>query len=130
LITADYPPEQELSRDGITDEIVSASPTPAPDAVSGGLHAELIEVYTSGETLTTHLRLYNGGTEALTIAQDDVWLATGFSENPQGPRVPAEGMQAFDLLPEQAADVTLVWAWGGEPYTTLVVGGWRWKFEN
>lgn len=39
--------------------------------------------------------------------------------NPPGPRTPAEGLARFDLLPDQAANVTLIWAWAGEPFGSL-----------
>jgi len=34
-------------------------------------------------------------------------------------------MQPFSLLPEQAADLTLVWVWVDEPFATLGVGEYR-----
>ena len=56
---------------------------------------------------------------------DDLWLALGYAENPPGPRLPAETLPPFDLLPDEAADVTLEWSWAGEPYGVLGVGrGW------
>ncbi len=63
------------------------------------------------------------------ITPDDIWLALGYVENPPGPRSPAEGMSAFDLLPGQAADVELVWLWSGEPYGTLQAGRYRWVVQ-
>ncbi len=59
------------------------------------------------------------------IVPEDIWIAFGYVENPPGPRLPAVGIAPFDLLPGQAADVTLVWAWNGEPYASLGVGAWR-----
>lgn len=79
--------------------------------------------------VTVRLRLYNGEGDPLPIAPDDVWLALGYAENPLGPCVPAEGMLPFDLLPGQAADMTLVWVWAGEPYGSLGVGRWRWGLD-
>ncbi|MCS7070023.1 MAG: hypothetical protein NZM00_00840, partial [Anaerolinea sp.] len=79
--------------------------------------------------VTTRLRLYNGGGAPLPIAPDDVWLALGYAENPPGPRVPAEALASFDLLPGQAADMTLVWPWAGEPYGSLGIGGYRFALE-
>ena len=60
---------------------------------------------------------------------DDLWLALGYAENPPGPRLPAETLTPFDLLPGQAADVMLMWPWAGEPYGMLGVGAWRWILE-
>jgi hypothetical protein len=58
-----------------------------------------------------------------------VWLALGYAENPPGPRTPAEGLTQFDLLPGQAADLTLVWAWNDEPFGSLGVGTWRYGVQ-
>jgi hypothetical protein len=38
-------------------------------------------------------------------------------------------MRAFDLLPEQATAVTLIWPWAGEPYGSLGVGGYRFALQ-
>src|SRR5690606_30277614 len=69
LITANYPPEQELGRGdeliGIIEELVVAlrpvsvpSPTPVPFA---GLEVQIIGVMTQTGQLTVQFRLYNGG---------------------------------------------------------------------
>jgi hypothetical protein len=57
-------------------------------------------------------------------------MAFGYAENPPRPRIPAEGMTPFDLLPGQAADMTLVWPWAGEPYGSVGVGGWNFANRN
>lgn len=75
-------------------------------------------------SLTARLRLYNGGAEAVTLTPDDMWIAFGYVENPPGPRVPAEALAAFALLPGQAADMTLVWPWSGERFGSMGVGAW------
>jgi hypothetical protein len=49
-----------------------------------------------------------------------VWLVYGFTERPVGPHMTAE-IQAFDLEPGQAVDLTLTFAWHGEPFATLGV---------
>jgi hypothetical protein len=56
-------------------------------------------------------------------------MAFGYAENPPGPRIPAEGMTPFDLLPGQAADMTLVWPWVGDPFGSLAVGGWLFSLQ-
>ncbi|MBK9124910.1 MAG: hypothetical protein IPM16_17575 [Chloroflexi bacterium] len=136
LIMAAYPPEQELGRTGeliggAAPSIVADRPslsqptaTPAPDTVSG-LDVQIIRVTTQTGRLTTRFRLYNGGSSPIPITPDDIWLALGYVENPPGPRTPAEGMEAFTLLPGQAADVELVWLWSGEPYGSFGVGKYR-----
>lgn len=45
------------------------------------------------------------------------------------PPQPVEGMQPFELLPEQAVNLTLVWYWTDEPYGALQVGRYRWAVQ-
>ncbi|MBK9121495.1 MAG: hypothetical protein IPM16_00040 [Chloroflexi bacterium] len=140
LVTAHYPPEQELGRTGeligaaapsiVADLLPISQPTatPAPDAFSR-LDVQIIRVTTQSGRLTTRFRLYNGGSSPIPITPDDIWLALGYVENPPGPRSPAEGMASFTLLPGQAADVELVWLWSGEPYGTLQIGRYQWAIQ-
>jgi len=94
-----------------------------------GVDVRLVSVtYIEGQ-ITTHLRIYNGRTETLHFTQDDIWLAMGYAPEPPGPRNPAEGLAPFDLLPEQAVDLTLVWYWGGEPYASMGVGDYRFAIQ-
>lgn len=125
LIVADYPAGQELGRDGALLEALPGLPdaipptdTPTPSRFAG-VHVELIRAtYITGQ-LTTVLRLYNGGDAVLHLTPVDITLTLGYSPNPPGPVIPADGLTPFDLLPGQAADLTLVWLWSGEPYGTL-----------
>ncbi len=139
MILAAYPPEQELSREGElvgafalpTPEMTptmnpTATPTPLPFA---GLDVQVVRVTYEHGKLTTRLRLYNGGGETMSFTPDDLWLALGYAENPPGPRVPADGMKPFDLLPGQAADVTLTWPRQGEPYASIGVADYRFAFQ-
>lgn len=94
-----------------------------------GVDVRLVSVtYVEGQ-ITTHLRIYNGRTEALHFTQDDIWLALGYAPEPPGPRNPAEGLTPFDLLPEQAVDLRLVWYWDGEPYASMGVGEYRFAIQ-
>jgi len=94
-----------------------------------GVDVRLVSVtYVEGQ-ITTHLRIYNGRTETLHFTQDDIWLALGYAPEPPGPRNPAEGLIPFDLLPEQAVDLTLVWYWGGEPYASMGIGEYRFAIQ-
>jgi hypothetical protein len=94
-----------------------------------GVDVRLVSVtYVEGQ-ITTHLRIYNGRTETLHFTQDDIWLALGYAPEPPGPRNPAEGLAPFDLLPEQAVDLRLVWYWGGEPYASMGVGEYRFAIQ-
>jgi hypothetical protein len=134
-----YPIEQELGRAGeligaLAVPVVAVTPTPLPTATPTlipfiGLDVQIISVTTSAGQVTTQLRLYNGGNTLLPITSADVWLALGYTENPPGPRLPAEGLTPFDLLPGQAADMTLVWLWSGEPYGSLGIGAYRFALQ-
>jgi hypothetical protein len=102
---------------------------PSLDLRYDGVDVRLVSVtYIDGE-ITTRLRIYNGRTETLHFTQDDIWLALGYAPEPPGPRNPAEGLTPFDLLPEQAVDLTLVWYWGGEPYASMGVGDYRFAIQ-
>ena len=139
LVTAAYPVEQELGRAGeligaLAQPVVAVTPTPLPTATPTpilflGLDVQIISVTTSAGQITTRLRLYNGGNSPIPITPDRVWLALGYIENPPGPRTPAEGLTPFDLLPGQAADMTLIWLWAGEPYASLAVGEYRFVIQ-
>jgi hypothetical protein len=139
LVTAAYPVEQELGRMGeligaLAQPVAAATPTALPTATPTaipfiGLDVQIVAVTTEAGRITTRLRLYNGGATVIPITPDDVWLALGYAENPPGPRTPAEGLAPFDLLPGQAADLTLVWAWSEEPFGSLGVGAWRYSIQ-
>lgn len=134
LVTATYPPEQELSRGDLLAAVpAEAVYTPVPTATSlparERLHVDVITVTTAAGRLTTRLRVYNDGMRAVRITPDDIWLALGYAPDPPGPRQPAEGLTPFDLLPEQAVDLTLVWYWASEPYGALQVGEWRFAMQ-
>lgn len=139
MILAAYSPEQELSREGklvgsfalptpqITPTIVpTETPTPLPFSE---LDVQVVRVTYEQGALTTRLRLYNGGVQAMQFTPDALWLALGYAANPPGPRVPADGMPPFELLPEQAADVTLIWLWQGEPFASLGIGTYQYALQ-
>lgn len=139
LVTATYPVEQELGRMGeligvLAQPVNAVTPTPLPTATPTpipfiGLDVQIVSVTTSGGQITTRLRLYNGGAAPVPITPDDLWLALGYAENPPGPRAPAEGLTPFDLLPGQAADITLTWLWQSEPYASLGIGDYRFSLQ-
>ena len=68
------------------------------------------------------LRIFNEQSESIRIIPDTIWLALGYAPEPIGPHIPVEGLVPFDLLPGQAADLTLHWAWSSEPYGSLSIG--------
>jgi len=139
LITASYLVEQELGRMGeligvLAQPVIAVTPTPLPTTTPTpipfiGLDVQIVSVTTSEGQIMTRLRLYNGGAAPVPITPDDLWLALGYVENPAGPRTPAEGLTPFDLLPGQAADMTLTWLWQDEPYASLGVGSWRFALQ-
>ena len=132
LISADYPPEQELSRTGgladvlalptLSPVVPTAPVVPAPFA---GLDAQVIAATYGNGAISIRLRLYNGSTTPILLTSNDIWLALGYTANPVGPHIPAENLAPFSLLPDQAANVNLVWAWNDEPFATLAVGDYR-----
>lgn len=139
LVTAAYPVEQELGRMGeligaLAQPVVALTPTPLPTAIPTpipfiSLDVQIVGVTTHIGQITTRFRLYNGGSSPIPIMPGDLWLALGYGENPPGPRAPAEGLAPFTLLPGQAADMTLVWLWQGEPYGSLGIGSWRFALQ-
>lgn len=138
LVTAAYPVEQELGRMGeligAVAQPVAVTPTPLPTATPTpipfiSLDVQIISVTTQTGQMAARFRLYNGGSLPIPITPDDLWLALGYVENPPGPRTPAEGLTPFDLLPGQAADLTLVWLWTGEPFGALGIGDYRYSLQ-
>jgi hypothetical protein len=131
VITATYLPEQELARDGALSGLLptvepTLTPTPGPTIPPfSQLDVQVIAVETVPGRLTARLRLFNGQANAVRITPDTIWLALGYAPEPPGPRIPAEGLAPFDLLPGQAADVMIYWAWAGEPFANLSIGGNR-----
>lgn len=139
LITATYPVEQELGRQG---ELIGMSVQPVPEITSMpqpvatptpipfiSLDVQIVSVTTQRDQIATRVRLYNGGSLPLPITPEDLWLALGYGLNPPGPRTPAEGLAPLTLLPGQAADMTLAWLWSGEPYGSLGIGSWRFSLQ-
>jgi len=106
-----------------------AFPTEPLDLRYDGVDVRLVSVTYGEGQITTQMRIYNGRVETLHFTQDDIWLALGYAPEPPGPRNPAEGLTPFDLLPEQAVDLTLVWYWGGEPFGSMGIGEYRFALE-
>jgi hypothetical protein len=140
LVLATYPPEQELSRDNVlasdlidlpvipvtpTPTMPSATPIPARDL----LHVEIISVDTVEGRMTVRLRAYNGQPEPVDLHPEDFAIALGYAPQPPGPWTPADGLEPFTLLPGQAVDLTLVWAWAGEPYAALRLGAYQYALQ-
>jgi hypothetical protein len=117
----------DTTENGVSFNLSFAAPP--LDLHYDGVDVRLVSVtYINGQ-ITTRLRIYNGRTELLHFTQDDIWLALGYAPEPPGPRNPAEGLTPFDLLPEQAVDLTLVWYWSGEPYASMGVGEYAFAIQ-
>jgi len=140
LVLATYPPEQELSRGEVlatelidlpmvdvtpTPPMPTATPFPARDL----LHVDLISVVTTERRITVQLRAYNGQPEPVDIRPEDFAIAFGYAPQPPGPWTTADGLEPFTLLPGQAVDLTLHWAWAGEPYASLRMGIYRYRID-
>ncbi len=136
VITATYAPDQELARDGALTGLLPSpaptqTPTPSPTLPPlSQLEVQVISVDTVPGRITAQLRLFNGQTQPVPITSNTIWLALGYAPEPSGPQVPAQALAPFDLLPGQAADLTVSWAWANEPYATLGVGLYRYNIES
>jgi len=133
LVPADFSGGRLLIADGRGGAVAfrfALETDDAPIAVEyDGVDVRLVSVTTVEGQITTRLRIYNGQSEAVSFTQDDIWLSLGYAADPPGPRNPAEGLQPFTLLPEQAVDLTLVWYRADEPYAALQVGGYRFAIQ-
>ena len=139
LVTASYPPEQELSRDGeliglsLPESMPTAQPTTTPlpqTDIFADVNVQIISVTTQEGRLNTRFRIYNGGAQPITISPDDITLTLGYEPNPIGPHTPAEGLEPFTLLPEQVADLRLVWQWNDEAFMSLYIGQYLYSIQN
>ncbi len=125
IVLANYLPEQELASgilSGIQLPVIDApTPTLTPTPVQR-MDVQLIAAESTDGRVAIRLRIYNGRYSRVRLDSQSVWLIYGYTERPVGPRVAAE-IQPFDLEPGQAVDLTLTFAWHGEPFATLGVLG-------
>jgi len=126
MIVANYWPEQEVSGDGALIPI-DGTPfpiiTPVPTAtLVERLDVQLISVSTTSEYLKAQLRIVNRRLSAVEFKPDSIWLALGYSPQPTEPRIPAEGLIPFILLPGQAVDISIFWAYIEEQFGVIGVG--------
>lgn len=131
IVPVDFPGGRLVISDGSEQAVSFRFTLTAPEieVQYDGIDARLVSVTTIEGQITTRLRIYNGQTTPVTFTPDDIWLALGYAPDPPGPRNPAEGMQPFELLPEQAVNLTLVWYWTDEPYAALQVGSYRFAIQ-
>lgn len=141
LVVARYEAEQELTRQGFlstdveqvlpaatpTPMIPTATPLPARDL----LYVELVSVGASPDGyMVTQLRFYNGQVEPVTLYPDDIQMTFGHQPNPPGPWIPADGFEAFVILPGQALDLQITWHWEGQmPHAVLRVLGYQFGIQ-
>ena len=131
IVPADFPGGRLVISDGGGQAVSFRFTLSSPeiDVQYDGIDVRLVSVTTIEGQITTRLRIYNGQATPVTFTPDDIWLALGYAADPPGPRNPAEGMQPFELLPEQAVNLTLVWYWTDEPYGALQVGSYRFAIQ-
>lgn len=131
IVPTDFPGGRVAISDGSGQAVSFRFTLTAPEieVQYDGIDVRLVSVTTIEGQITTRLRIYNGQTTPVTFTPDDIWLALGYAPDPPGPRNPAEGMQPFELLPEQAVNLTLVWYWADEPYAALQVGSYRFAIQ-
>ncbi|MCI0750113.1 MAG: hypothetical protein L0Y32_06185 [Nevskiales bacterium] len=131
LVPADFPGGRLVITDGSGQAVSFRLTLSAPElAVQyDGIDVRLVSVTTIEGQITTRLRIYNGQSTTVHFTPDDIWLSLGYAPDPPGPRNPAEGMPPFDLLPEQAVNLTLVWYWVDEPYAALQAGSTRFAIQ-
>lgn len=131
IVPTDFPGGRLVISDGGGQAVSFRFTLTAPEieVQYDGIDVRLVSVTTIEGQIMTRLRIYNGQTTPVTFTPDDIWLALGYAPDPPGPRNPAEGMQPFELLPEQAVNLTLVWYWADEPYAALQVGRYRWVIQ-
>jgi hypothetical protein len=126
MISAIYEPEQEVSADGALVSLngtLLSTVTPAPTATPvERLDVQLISVHTTPGYLKAQLRIVNRRLSPLVFTPDSIWLALGYSPQPTEPRLPSEGLRPFPLLPGQAVDVSMYWAYGNEQFGVIGVG--------
>jgi len=77
----------------------------------------------TAKAVTVTLRVFNARQSTVQIGPDSLWIAFGYERDPIGPRVPAEGLAPFDLLPGQAVNLSVSFPWSGEPFATLGTDG-------
>lgn len=141
LVMARYEAEQELARVGflstdmehdtplVTPPMIptpSGTPLPARDL----LYVELVSASASPDGyLMTELRLFNPAFEPVTLYPADIQITFGHRPNPPGPWQPAAGFEELVILPRQAMDLSITWAWEGEAFATLQVLGYRFVMQ-
>jgi len=121
VVLANYAPDQELSSGVLTSLDVPKMDTPTPTLMPTPVERVDIQVITVTTDLgraSVRLRIYNGRYTNISIDSQSLWIIYGYTAQPVGPRMAAE-IHPFVLEPNQAAELTVTFAWHGEPYALL-----------
>jgi len=119
VLLADYTPSDTDTLNMALPTAIPSTPTLTPTPVER-VDVQIVSLTTQPDTLTVRLRLFNGRYEPLTLDASTMWLSYGYAERPIGPHIAAQ-LQPLTLAPGQAADVSVVFAWHGEPFAMLSV---------
>ncbi|MBX3085042.1 MAG: hypothetical protein KF716_25640 [Anaerolineae bacterium] len=128
VVTAGYDVEQELSTAGdiVGIDLPKVDP-PTPTATSTPfqrIDVNLISAESTTGWVKVKLRIYNGRLTPIVVDPNTIQIAYGYAENPVGPTESAD-LTAFELASGQAVDLTITFAWQGEPYCTLSLFDYR-----
>ena len=121
LLLADYSPVADESLVTLLPTVAVPTPTVTPTPVQR-VDVQIVNITTQPGRLLVRLRMFNGQTMPLLLDEQSVWLTYGYAEQPVGPHI-AAAIQPISVAPAQAADVTLTFAWKGEPFAMLNVLG-------
>ena len=119
VLLAEYAPTDADTVNMALPTAIPSTPLLTPTPVER-VDVQIVSLTTQTDTLTVRLRLFNGRYELLTLDASTMWLNYGYAERPIGPHIAAQ-LQPVVLAPGQAADVSVVFAWHGEPFATLSV---------
>ena len=119
VLLASYAPTDADTANIALPTMIPSTPTLTPTPVER-VDVQIVSLTTQPDTLTVRLRLFNGRYEPLTLDASTIWLSYGYAERPVGPHIAAQ-LQPLTLAPGQAADVSVVFAWHGEPFAMLSV---------
>jgi len=119
ILLADYTPSDTNAMNMVLPTALPSTPTLTPTPVER-VDVQIISLTMQPDTLTVRLRLFNGRYEPLTLDASTIWLSYGYAERPVGPHIAAQ-LEPLTIVPGQAADVSIVFAWHGEPFAMLSV---------
>ncbi len=122
VLLADYVPGSET---GVAAALLPTSqlPTPAPSpTLAQRIDVQIISITTQNGRIMFRLRVFNGRFSKLKLDENAISLTYGYIERPVGPPI-ASQIKPVWIEPGQAADLSLTFAWRGEPFAMLGVLG-------